>query len=211
MILHIGYLGGKNSPPHPAILVYLPYAVWALVFFLALRKVTDNYYLFDLDRKLVFFHFECAGLRRITPYLAFDRIKGIVINGKICVSKSSRWYEYRVEVIEQDGQTHPMSDWLRENELSTLNQRATNLARIVDCECLLGKLEHALEIDRQAPDNVSLTLAHKPLHGDVPATVDGSVSLWNIFFGLIAAFALFLAGTAVIMVIIFVIAALFAH
>ena len=170
-LLYIGYVGGKGRPPDPEVLVYLPYAIWALILFGALWKLTDNYYIVDLDRRIVLYHFACAGLRRITPHLLSDQISGVAIDGRINASKNGRWYEYALILVEKSGKTHLMSDWLGKEHIPTLDQRAKSIAEVIDCECLTCQAEHKLVVDTKSSP-IGLTLVAKPLHETPPTPTD---------------------------------------
>ncbi len=187
-ILKIAYLGGKHSPPDPSVLRYLPYSIGAGVFFLIMRGLTDNYYLFDRQRREVLYHFECAVIRWVSTYLPFDQIKAIGVHGSIHASKHSRWYEYQVQLVDQQGQFHPMSDSKHLSELPALNQRAENLARLVGCPCLPGKSEHQLVV---SPGNhrgePSVALQHVPLSHRGITTEALEISFSNILIGVVVA------------------------
>lgn len=163
-ILQIGFIGGKRTPPDPEFLNYLPHALLALGFFVALRKFTDNYYIVDRQRKAIFYHFECLFVKSVKDYMRFSDIDSAVVNGSIHHSKNSRWYEYQILLIDRTGKTHPFSDSLREPELATLNRRAETIAKIIDCRLVPGQVEHTHTIAAGPAGTVNISTASAPLN-----------------------------------------------
>lgn len=154
------YLEGHGK--HPEVLELLPTALWFFTFFLALRLVTDNYYLLDRDKRQILYHFECAGIRRISLYLDFDQVQGIAIGGKVCVAKNSKWYEYSIQLVEKNGKVHEMSDWVSEDLIQKLDQKLTCLGAVLECPCYPWQFGHVLKVDRTTIP-ASMRLEFEPL------------------------------------------------
>jgi hypothetical protein len=190
LILRIGLLPHKNSPPDPSVLFFLIFPLLAGLLFFLLRRWTDNFYLFDRERGQVRYHFQCAFFRQVSPYLEFDEILGTVVNGKMCQSKSGRWYEYALQVIDRHGTFHQMSDWLRDDQLTVLNQRAQAIGQIVGCEVLAGKIDHQILVATDPREGVRFSQSHQPLMGSTASGEMGSISLVNIFIGVMVALLL---------------------
>lgn len=165
-ILQIGFIGGKHTPPDPTFLNYLPTGLLALGLFIALRKFTDNYYIVDRQRKVVFYHFELAVIRSVTEYLRFSAIDSVVVNGSIHTSKNSRWYEYVILLVERGGKTHSFSDSVQESGLTALNIRAETLSKIIGCKLVPGVPEHALTITPGGAGQVIIVSTHTPLQAN---------------------------------------------
>jgi hypothetical protein len=158
----------------PTALYYLPLSIGAFLVFLYLRTRTHNYYLFDRQRREVIYHFEFLFIRKVFRYLAFGQIKAVGVHGRIRTARDSRWYEYQVQLIDEQGTLHPMSDAKELSELPSLNQRAENLARLVGCPWYPGKEEHQLIItpDSQRGEPI-VSLKHVPLTPPNPASKPG--------------------------------------
>lgn len=163
-ILQIGILGGKHSPPDPEMLRYLPYGIGALGLFLLLKRLTDNYYLVDTQRKAIFYHFECAVMRSTSEFLRFSAVDSVVVNGSIHHSKHSRWYEYQIQLVENNGTIHKFSDSLKEDQLGLLNSRAETISKIIECRLFPGESEHTYAISNAGGSKVAVTQSHVPLH-----------------------------------------------
>ncbi|HEY9069960.1 MAG TPA: hypothetical protein VIV61_06860 [Candidatus Ozemobacteraceae bacterium] len=163
-ILQVGFVGGKRTPPDPEFLRFLPWALGAVALFIALKKLTDNYYLVDRQRKGIFYHFDCLGYRSNTPYLAFSDVDSVIVNGSVHHSKHSRWFEYQIQLIDRHGKSHTFSDSLKEAELGTLNTRAETISKIIECRFVPGKSECIHTVETEPGGSVSVSTSHTPLH-----------------------------------------------
>ncbi|HNW35273.1 MAG TPA: hypothetical protein PKM25_10105 [Candidatus Ozemobacteraceae bacterium] len=194
-ILQIGFLGGKHSPPDPSFLKFLPYAIGAVVVFLLLRRLTDNYYLVDRQRKAIFYHFECAVIRSVTQFMKFSDIDAVVVNGSVHHSKHSRWFEYQIQLVDRNGKTHDFSDSLKADNLGLLNSRAETISKIIECRLFPGKSEHIHTIAAAGGSQIFIFTSHSPLNAGAADISNIQIS-WKLavlvltavlaFFGFIA-------------------------
>jgi len=195
-ILQLGFIGSKHTPPDPAMLRYLPYAIGAVGIFLVLKRLTDNYYLVDRQRKAIFYHFECVVMRSTSEFLRFSVIDSVVVNGSIHHSKHSRWYEYQIQLVEKNGTRHNFSDSLKDGELDLLNSRAETISKIIECRLFPGKSEQTYTISSDGSSQVFVSPLHAPLNNDSMALSNMQISgkafaivilLALAFFGMIFA------------------------
>lgn len=191
LFLQIGFIGGKHSPPDPEMLKYLPYPLAALVLFLVFKRLTDNYYLVDRQRKAIFYHFECVIMKSTSEFLRFSAIDSVVVNGSIHTSKNSRWYEYKIQLVEKNGTTHDFSDSLREGQLGLLNSRAETISKIIECNLFPGKAEHTYAISNAGGLHVAVTPSHVPLHNPSMDISNIKISGIAFAFGLLCVLAFF--------------------
>lgn len=163
IILRITYFGTEDSPPNPSFIRFLPYAAGAILLFAYLRKQTDSYYIVDRQRKMIFFHFEFAFIRRVREYLGFSDIDAVVVSGFICASDGSKWYQYQLLLVDKTGITHPFSDQIREEGLTLLNARAETISSIIECRFSPGKSEHVQTVTVDRDGQIVISSIHTPL------------------------------------------------
>jgi hypothetical protein len=105
---------------------------------LAVRLLTDNFYLIDSARHAIYYHFEVAWFRRVRLLLERRDIVGTSTQSRWRSSRSGSrrswkysWYEHRVVVIDTRGWVVPMTNWQQE-ALWDCNNEASDLAKKLD-------------------------------------------------------------------------------
>ncbi len=162
VILCVGILGTDESPPDPAFLRFLPWAIGAGVIFLFLRSFTNNYYLADMKRQALYYHFAFAGFRSVREYLRFSDVDSVIVNGFHVTTEDSEYYEYQLQLIDRGGRIHEFSDRLKGPELDKLNDRAETISELIGCRLVPGKAEHTHTITGQGAA-IRISTVHDPL------------------------------------------------
>lgn len=192
IFLWIGLIGGKRSPPEPALLKYIPLALMAGAIFWALRKVTDNYYLIRTHSRKVYYHFEFLGSLNESVYLDFSEIAVMAVTGTIHRTKHSRWYEYQLFLVDTYGKTHAFSDSQR-GELYELNKKAELIARVVGCRHAECPDESQMTVNKGFDGKYQVTFSRHPLDDNLAGLEEvGKVVLIIIVIGIALAVILFL-------------------
>jgi len=131
-------LVGHPAPDHPWSVLnrpaYLgPVAMLCLagVLFTA-RYLTDNFYLVDPARHVVYYHFRFLFVRRVR--LLFERrdLLGVSTQTRKRRTRYSSWWEHRVVLIGTTGRVVPLDRW-RRDALWRCNQEAAALATSLGC------------------------------------------------------------------------------
>ncbi len=128
LCFHIGVFGGKRSPPEPAFLKGLPYFLGLAAITFALRRGTDNYYLLDIRRRLVMYHFRFLTWESTEPAFRFDDIRRMVLRIETRRDKHSTWNEYQLQIVRSIGEVVEFSDWVKEAD--ELRSRGEKLAKL---------------------------------------------------------------------------------
>lgn len=116
---------------------------------IALYRATDNYYVVDLNRSALNYHFCLMFWEWESPYAGFGEFLGVTVTGKEKRSKHSRWWDYQTMVVLKNGSSFPVSNELKENLLDA-NLKARTLARLAGCAYVPGKHEHQLSVERDS-------------------------------------------------------------
>lgn len=119
----------RYLPPDPTKLQYVPLALLASVVFFAARRLTDNYYLLDPKKHLVYYRFKFLWFHRHTLLFQHTDLVAVTTQGK----RYSGSWRYRVIVVSKTARKVPMSDW-REERLDECNALAAQLAHVLVCE-----------------------------------------------------------------------------
>jgi hypothetical protein len=132
MMLMIGTIGGRRSPPRPAVLPYIPLVVLVAGLFFVMRRFTDNYYLVDPRKHLVYYHFKFLWFRTVRLLLQREDIVAVTTRGRRRSSRTSTWWEYQVVVIGANSHVVPMCDWERE-AIDECNAETERLGTMLGC------------------------------------------------------------------------------
>jgi len=114
---------------------------------IALYRATDNYYVVDLNRRALNYHFRLLFWEWESIYVEFGEFLGITANGQKKKSKHSTWWDYQTMVVLKNGSRFPVSDELKENLLDA-NLKARTLAKLVGCPYHQGRHESHLTVER---------------------------------------------------------------
>jgi len=159
------YTGRGNSrhyiPPDPSA---FPDALWfmagAFLFFIIALN-TDNYYILNTKRKTIYYHFKCLFWKYIKPSLTNDKIFAIAVDCREKHQKSSKWWEYGICPVSNDGKFTELSDFKKDIEnpncLSELNHQAMIMAMAMQCKFAECPEKHSLQA---AMNNNSLDLKY---------------------------------------------------
>ena len=118
--------------PPSAVPLLVPGLAAAAGMSVALRWLTDNFYLIDSSRHAVYYRFEFLFVRRVTLLLEPQDIDMVIVESRRRRDRGHIWFEYRRMLIATDGRSVPMSNWERYDRL-TSNERAADLAKTLGC------------------------------------------------------------------------------
>lgn len=141
MLINVRDLGNQA-------MFYFAIAGGFLSAFITLYKCTDNFYLFDLERSMVFYHFKFFSFLKITPLISFDEIQTIAVDCARRQSKSRVWYEYAVILISRAGEKLRISDW-HEYPLTVLEDYTDWLADRIGAEKLPGQEMMCIKLEKR--------------------------------------------------------------
>lgn len=164
-LLQAGILGGKRTPPNPALLKYLFPALAVGALALILRKTTNNYYVVESSTRTVFYHFETLFWKSFRAHFKPSEIYAIGVTAEFKSSKKADWHEYQVVLIDTRGKMHPLSDFVREDR-GDKNTQARLLARALGCRFLEGKEGHRLCADLSGRE---VTIDYQPRYTNIDA------------------------------------------
>jgi len=106
------------------------------------RAATDNFYLIDRARHIVYFHVRFLWFRRVRALLTPADIYATSAQSKKVVRGGAAhrwmWITYwlqRPVVIDRHGRVTPMADWQRD-ALWTANNQAKEIAQALGCQWL---------------------------------------------------------------------------
>jgi hypothetical protein len=172
-------------PESPALI--LPGILLAMGVVLCLaRALTDDFYLVDPKRHLVYGHYRFAFMRRIVLLLERKDVLAVSTASQKRQSRYSTWWEYRVALVRADGRIVPMSNWTRDG-LWASNNAAQNLATELECQWV------------EAPEQQRLVVTMKdgvPSVALVPFSWLASVGTYWIVSALFALAAIGLVGAS---------------
>jgi hypothetical protein len=159
-LLMVGTLGRRRSPPNPAVLPYIPVAALLALLLFAARYFTDNYYLVDPERHLVYYHFKFLWFRTVRLLLQREDILAVATRGRPRSRRTSGWWDYQVVVVSAKGSLVPLGDWEHEG-LHARNAEAERLGALLGCPCHTSPPRCKLRVKR-ANGKASLTLMPLP-------------------------------------------------
>ena len=123
------YINWKNMPIES---VWISYIFWiASVLLIITWKKTDNYFIFDFEKKTLVYHFECMGNNRLDMIGNFSDIHSISLDSasmKTTAENTNR-FSYEMVVLHKDGKKISLSGGATRCEnMNEANQDAKNLA-----------------------------------------------------------------------------------
>ncbi|KAF1083023.1 MAG: hypothetical protein GQF41_0790 [Candidatus Rifleibacterium amylolyticum] len=130
-------------------------AVFCLALFGSLYFNTDNYYIFDLPGKKMFYHFRFFFYKRVDLVANFADIHAVTCSGRYHSDNADNYYTYRVLCVLNDGQIIYLSDETRE-ELEKQNRSARKIAAITGAEYVAG-LPGCHAVAKQADNRLSFS------------------------------------------------------
>lgn len=130
-------------------------AGFCLIFFGSLYFNTDNYYIFDLESKQIFYHFKFFHYRKVELVANFVDVHAVTSTARYHRSKHDEWYTYRVKCILNTGQNYYLSDETRE-ELEKQNRIAKIISSMTGAEYVKG-LPGCYAIEKRSGDRLSFS------------------------------------------------------
>jgi hypothetical protein len=127
-----------------------------LVFFGVLAAKTDNFYIFDVEQRAVFFNRQILSHHTVAPLLDFDRISGFAVNAKEQSTKQRSWWDYWVVMIRDDGKQIRLTDGLEEGLISA-NALARGLAEHAGCDYWQGRHGSPIRVRVDSAQGVQVT------------------------------------------------------
>lgn len=114
LVLFVGVVGYLEDGMGPLPISTMSVGLVGLVFFFNLYYNTDNFYVLDLERKQLLYHFKFFFIKKISVAESFSDICAVSVSAKYHKSKHSQWYTYQVVYVNNDGNVYPLSDSERE-------------------------------------------------------------------------------------------------
>ena len=189
---HIGVIGGKRSPPRPAVLKYIPIGIGFALLAHFLKYSTDNYYLLNTKKKIIYYHFRFFFFEQVTPFLEAAEISVVGVTGVLRQSKYSRWVEYRMVLVNRKGNTIDLSDL--QKEVEPLNRRAEIIAGALGCDLAKCPLNSTMKVN-YSKNSVKASFDPIPLDGSMSGETVGN---YVLFFSLaLIGLALLIMGLAI--------------
>jgi len=126
-----------------------------LVFSIAFYFNTDNYYIFDLVNKMMFYHFRFFSYTRVERVASFADIHAVTSTGSQESDRYENYHTYRVQCILNTGQILYLSDDTYEN-LEKQNGIARKIAAITGAEYVAG-IPGCYAVAKKAGDRFSFS------------------------------------------------------
>lgn len=181
--LKAGWIGNRRFPPDPALLSYVPLIVGCCIFFAVLRWYTDNYYLADVEKKRLLYHFRFLFYRTVSEKLAFSQIDSVVVSAVPKLSMYSNTHMYQLQVIDQQGRRHELGDPWKGQMLDLLNGQAKMLASSFGCRFFPGTAGHTYVIVRKGKAELDITASPLPLGTGVNREVPKEMIVFAVIIG----------------------------
>lgn len=112
-------------------------AGFCLIFCACLYFYTDNYYIFNLVQKRMFYHCKFFFYKKVEFIASFADIHAVTSTGRHHSDRSDDYYTYRVQCILNTGQILYLSDETHE-DLEKQNRIAKKISAITGAEYLDG-------------------------------------------------------------------------
>ncbi len=129
-----------------------------------LRLLTDNFYLVDPERHIVYFHSQFGFFRRVRLLVEPRDVVAISVQTRWRLAmtndwewdlpQSRTWWDHRIALIDTRGRILPFSDW-RADGLWPSNNDAAELAKKLGCRWFQTPEQSALAVTRQGGDIVA--------------------------------------------------------
>jgi hypothetical protein len=85
--------------------------------FLALKLMTDNYYVLDFDQRRLLYNGKFLGLKRISKVCSFSSLAGVVVESKKQHGDSGAYWEYWVSLVTKEGKAIVVSETQADPEM----------------------------------------------------------------------------------------------
>jgi len=122
-------------------------------------KYTDNYYIVDMERKKLLYHFSFFSYSSDGVIALFSDLIAATVNAEHHSSKHSSWWEYAPFMILKNGKKLQMGDYKKETDgFDGANSLAKKLSEVSGAEFIRGKREHHIEIIRNQNGTVRVVL-----------------------------------------------------
>ena len=119
-----------------------------LVFSIAFYFNTDNYYIFDLVSREMFYHFRFFFFTKVDFVARFEDIHAVTFSGRIDSGDQDESYAYRVMCVLHTGQTLYLSDETDE-DLGGHDKIARKISAITGADYLMGLPGHSAVVKRE--------------------------------------------------------------
>jgi len=96
------------------------------------RLFTNNYYIVNVEKRKIFYHYKFYWNETITEYLSPENIMAVTVRGNHQHNKSSSWWTHQIIVIDNNGVITDLSD-TKQDALDDFNSRAELIAAILGC------------------------------------------------------------------------------
>ncbi len=182
--------GEKFAQQWPSIVAV---SVIGQVVFGSLYFNTDNYYIFDLVSREMFYHFRFFFFTKVDFVARFEDIHAVTFSGRIDGGDQNVSYAYRVMCVLHTGQTLYLSDETNE-DLEGHDKIARKISAITGADYLMGLPGHSA-VAKRASDRFSFSF-RECSEVDPPGGVALAIGAGSVYFAM--AIALGKNGPAII-------------
>jgi hypothetical protein len=146
-------------------------------------RSTDNYYVADLEKNVLFYNFKFLWYKKYSKVAMFNNIDAVSVEGIKHRNQHGIWWAYRAIIVLHSGKVLPISNWLTE-DFTTCKLLADKFAGITGAPIVEPKSEHSAKVIKLATGKYSFS--HLPF---------SHFGLLNMALGILAlAFLLVLAA-----------------
>ncbi len=124
-------------------------------------RLTDNYYVVDLNRRQLVYHFEFLSVVQETVLADFQSVACITSHSELRHYKGEHWFDYATILILRDGTKFPLSNY-KKDDLLAANARARLLAGCAGVDFVAGRENAEVEV-RHDPNSGEVRIFHKPI------------------------------------------------
>lgn len=110
------------------------------------RFFTDNYYIVNVERRKIFYHYKFFWSETVTEFLSPENIWTLTVRATHQHNKSSSWWNHQLVAIDAEGKIIPLSDE-KQDSLSEYNARAELIAAILGCNYCKCPSEGMIALD----------------------------------------------------------------
>ncbi len=118
---------------------------------------TDNYYILDLEKNGMYYHFKFLWYKSYSLLSTFKNIDAATVEGIKHRNQHGTWWAYRSIIVLHNGQVVPISNWLTE-DFSTSKILSEKFAGITGATMVDPKSEHSAKPVKLANGKYSFSL-----------------------------------------------------
>ncbi len=128
-----GAFDGKKTQANPELLKFVPIALGFMAAAIACWLGTDNYYIINVTKRKLLYHFKIFFIIKITAVADFEEIHAFGVTGVRHTHKGNVWWKYKICAVKNDGEFIDLSNEAGPEKLDELNDRAKGMAAVAGC------------------------------------------------------------------------------